>query len=134
MSQKEAQNSTRRNTEKNESKKAEVYIDTVVYDGDPPEIKKQDFSEAILMEWRERNDELNKQNEQISDKDDHSRYEHPSITKFQKTTPKLDRSVISMQMSFAGDSSSQRESLLSIRKRFTEDESVEVESNLNSSP
>lgn len=45
-------------TEKVEKVKYEEYVQDVVYEGDPPDMKKEDFREAILMEWRQRTEEL----------------------------------------------------------------------------
>lgn len=119
--------------EKTPERREEEYGEELVYEGDSPEMTKEQFSEAILLEWRERTDEIKKQNDELEDKDEHSRFEHPSIVNFAKAAA-AERSLTSTERSFAVESATQSSSLHAIRKRFTADDSLDLESNFHSSP
>ena len=56
------------------------------YEDDSTEMSQEQFREAILLEWRERTDEMQKRNDEIKDRDEYSRFEHPSISRFAKAT------------------------------------------------
>lgn len=100
---------------------------------DEPEVTREQFSEAILHEWRERANQIDKQNEEMEEKDEHTRYEHPSIVYFAKAAA-AERSLASTERSFAAESRTQSSSLNAIRKRFAADDETDFEFNQNSSP
>ena len=119
--------------EKTPERREEEYGEELVYEGDSPEMSKEEFSAAILLEWRERTDEIKRQNDELEDKDEHSRFEHPSIVNFAKAAA-AERSLASTERSFAVESATQGSSLHAIRKRFAADDSLDLESNFQSSP
>lgn len=102
------------------------------YESDEPEISREQFSEAILHEWRERTEEIDKQNEEM-DKDEYTRYEHPSIVNYAKAGA-AERSLASTERSFAAESRTQSSSLNAIRKRFAADDEMDFDFNQNASP
>lgn len=99
---------------------------------DSPEVTREEFSEAILHEWRERTEEVDKQNEEM-DKDEYTRYEHPSIVNFAKAAA-AERSLASTDISFAVETRTQYSSLNTIKKRFAADDEEDSEFGPNASP
>ena len=70
------------------------------------------------------------------DKDEYTRYEHPSIVNYAKAGA-AERSLASTERSFAAESrtqSSSRTQLNTIRKRFAPDDEMDFDFNQNASP
>lgn len=107
------------------------YDEELDYEGDSPEMSKEQFREAILLEWRERTDEIKRQNDDLEDKNEYSRFEHPSIMNFAKAVA-AQGSRASSEKSFAAESTAQSSSLHVIRKRFAADDSLDLESSSRS--
>ena len=102
---------------------AEVGEDADDQESDSPSVTKEQFSEAILMEWRERMDEVGQRNKELEDKDDFSKYQHPSTLNFAKAN----KSLAPTERSSAMESRTQSSSLNAVRKRFAADDDVEFD-------
>lgn len=81
---------------------------------------REEFAEAILHEWRERAEEVENLNGEM-EKDEYTRYEHPSINDVAKQTA-AERSLASTDISFANESRTQYSSRNTIRRRFAADD------------
>jgi len=102
---------------------AEVGEDGEDHESESASVTKEQFSEAILREWRERMDEVGQRNKELEDKDDFTRYRHPSIANFAKGG----KGLAPAERPSAAESRTESASLNAVRKRFAADDDVEFD-------
>ena len=102
---------------------ADVGDDGEDHESDCPTVTKGQFSEAILMEWRERMDEVSQRNKELEGKDDFTKYQHPSIANFAKAGTSLPPP----ERPSATENGTQSSTNNTGRKRFAADDAVEFD-------